>query len=174
MFENNLEIAGTGCSGIRDNVTDVLNACQVHDKTLKAHTETAVDAAAVSSGVKIPVDAFFVHAHLVHSFDKLVKVLFSLAAAHKLACLGNEEVNCCNGLVVGVNLHVVSLDVLRPICHEYGALEVIYDVLLVFFCNVLAVIGLELPLNVCLLKNVASIPQERNIAIFITVCINAL
>ena len=83
-----------------------------------------------------------VHISLLHSGDELIVISLSLAAADYLADTGNKEVNCCNGLAVGVLLHVEALDILGVIGNEYSLLEYLFG-------EVSLVLGLEVaaPVN---------------------------
>ena len=116
-----------------------------------------MNASAVSSGIEIPVDAFLINSHLIHSLNENIEIFFSLASAHELAGLGNKKVYCSNGLVVGVNLHVVCLDILRPVGYENRSVEIFYDIFLMLFSDILTVIGLKLPLNICFLQDINNI-----------------
>src|SRR5260370_41301231 len=83
-----LELGVPGSTGEGNYVADVLHAGEVHEHSLKAHTEAGVLHAAEAAQVQIPpVGLFFetVGGHFANALEKDVVALFALAAADDFA-----------------------------------------------------------------------------------------
>ena len=109
-------------SGVRNDVTDVGHAREVHDNTLKAETVACVLGAAVTAKVYVPPVILFAKTTLFHTRQKHVKALLTLASADDLADAGHQKVHCGNRLAVVVEAHIERLDLLGIVDHEDGLL----------------------------------------------------
>lgn len=75
---SSLQLTGSDRSGEGENVTDVLNAGEVHDTSLKAEPEACVTCGAVFAKIKIEFVALAVESKLIYARLKLCKIVLTL------------------------------------------------------------------------------------------------
>ena len=111
------------CTRERYDVSNVLNTCCHHDQTLKAETETAVGNGSVFTELAVPPVGFLFKFAVGDALIELFKVLLSGGPSNELSNAGYKDIHCLNGLVVIVELHVESLNILGIVVKNDGTVE---------------------------------------------------
>ena len=82
--------------------------------------------AAVDAEVTIPPVVLLTETEFCHTLIQHIEPFLSLTAADELTDAGDEEVHRGDGLAVVIHTHIESLDILRIVGQEDGALEVLF------------------------------------------------
>ena len=142
----------TWCTREGYDVSNVLYTCCHHDKTLKAETETAVRNGSVFTELAVPPVGFLFKFAVGDALIELFKVLLSGGPSNELSNAGYKDIHCLNGLVVIVELHIESLNILWIVVKNDGTVkDLLGEMSLVLRSEVNPPVELVLKLDLALL-----------------------
>ena len=117
-----LKFRFAGSAGERNDIFDAFQPRDEHQQPLEAQSETRMRHRTILPQVRVPPYVVCRQPTLHAAALQHIQSFLTLRATNELPNLGDKDVHSSTGGVVVVETHVESLDVLRVVVHNGGAL----------------------------------------------------